>query len=264
MTPSDPKNTNNHSENPGAKLRSILAAPKDDAAAPPPPLPHKALPKKLGTSTGSPQKQQAKARRDRKFRIPFRRDKVAPAFWTVASIVSLSVNLVMLIALFFLSRELVMIKGLVTDLLGGLHSSFVLMDKASIETSVEVETEIPINFSLPVNAVTQVQLTEDVTITGAHVVIDTLLLDINAPARVTLPAGTYLPISLNISVPVETSVPVKLNVPVDIALVDTDLHTPFVGLKDVIQPYHCLLEPDAKLLLIDGTVFELCKDQPAP
>jgi hypothetical protein len=34
-------------------------------------------------------------------------------------------------------------------------------------------------------------------------------------------------------------------VPVDIALNQTDLHDPFVGLQNVIRPLYCLVEPNA-------------------
>ncbi|MDK1029813.1 MAG: hypothetical protein QGM50_11065 [Anaerolineae bacterium] len=68
---------------------------------------------------------------------------------------------------------------------------------------------------------------------------------INAPTTIILPAGTVLPISLKLNVPVDKRVPITMNVPVDIALNQTDLHEPFVGLQDVMRPLYCLLEPNA-------------------
>jgi len=38
---------------------------------------------------------------------------------------------------------------------------------------------------------------------------------------------------------------VELNVPVDIALNETDLHEPFTGLQDVVEPLYCLVKRDA-------------------
>lgn len=62
-------------------------------------------------------------------------------------------------------------------------------------------------------------------------------------ADIELPKGLVLPISLGIMVPVDTMVPVNLSVPVNIPLEETELHEPFVGLQDVVQPYQDLLTP---------------------
>ena len=275
MTAPDPVDPQNE-ENPGLKLRSILSSAPDDSGAPPAPRPSKELPRKPAPAAGSgtvrkktqPQAR-AKARRDRRVRIPFRRDKVAPAFWTVASIVSITVNLVMLIVVLSLLRELSSVRTIqakvVDEVLGGLHRNFVEMDMAHIVTTIDVSAEIPVVFDLPVVTNTTVVLTEDVPITGARVSLNTGGLNIyNAPTDIILPAGTSLPIALSISVPVQTTIPISLTVPVDIPLAQTDLHNPFVGLKDVIKPYHCMLDPQATLLLDDGTVIDLCAETPAP
>lgn len=177
-----------------------------------------------------------------------RREQLAPAFWTVASIFSMLVNLILVIVLLVLARQLFALKRMVGDgLLGGLYQNFILMDQANIKTSVVVETEIPVRFSLPVKTNTLVTLTEDTRINGALVTLNTGGLNItNAPANIILPAGSALPIALDITVPVDTSVPVTLNVPVDIPLAQTELHNPFVGLQQVISPYYWLLQPQIK------------------
>jgi hypothetical protein len=54
-------------------------------------------------------------------------------------------------------------------------------------------------------------------------------------------------------------VPVNLIVPVDIALNQTELHDPFVGLRLVVEPLYCLFDPT--LVSPDGT---LTCEQPAP
>ena len=131
------------------------------------------------------------------------------------------------------------------DLLQGLYDNFQLMDAAHIKTDIVVEDTIPVQFDLPLNQATTVQLSQDVTIYGAYVVINTATINFNAPATVTLPAGTNRPIVLDLVVPVDTTIPVKLNVPVDIALSETDLNIPFVGLQNVVRPLYCLVAPDA-------------------
>ncbi|MBN1667411.1 MAG: hypothetical protein JW862_09990 [Anaerolineales bacterium] len=168
--------------------------------------------------------------------------RIGPAFWTITSLLSLTVNIVLIVVLIFLGQQLFNLKAIVQDqLIEGLYTNFQLMDQASITTSVQVEDSIPVQFDLPVTTNTTVILTEPTSISGASVVIQTGILDINAPANIVLPQGLALPIALDISVPVDASVPVELTVPVDIALQNTELHEPFVGLQEVVSPYQQLL-----------------------
>lgn len=168
--------------------------------------------------------------------------KIGPAFWTIASLISIGFNIVLLVLLILIGRELFAIKELASNqLVGGLYQNFIKMDQARITTTVEVNDTIPVVFDLPVQTNTVVVLTEPTRIKGANVNLSTGGLSIRAPANITLPAGTELPVALNIVVPVNTRVPVKLTVPVDIPLQQTELHEPFVGLQNVIAPYHRLL-----------------------
>lgn len=169
-------------------------------------------------------------------------NRFLPTFWTVASAISLTVNLILLIVLgvlVFKGNAL----GMGNGLLGGLYSNFELMDQAHIKASIPVQTNIPLDITIPVQTTTGITLAQDVPITGAHVKINTPLFNIDAPADVTLPAGTALNIVLNFDVPVKTTVPVTLNVPVDIPLQNTDLHPAITGLKDTIKPLYCMINP---------------------
>jgi hypothetical protein len=170
------------------------------------------------------------------------RGQLGPAFWTTASLISITVNIILVVLLILIGKELFAIKTLVSDqLIGGLHQNFIKMDQASITTTIEVNDTIPVVFDLPVQTNTVVILTEATRIKGANVNLSTGGLSIRAPANIVLPAGTELPVALNIVVPVNTTVPVKLTVPVDIHLNETDLHEPFVGLQQVVAPYNELL-----------------------
>jgi hypothetical protein len=180
--------------------------------------------------------------------------KFLPAFWTIASILSLTVNLILIIALLLAFQMLEQIQGLQTygmgqasGLLGGLYTNFVKMDQASIRTTIHVEKEIPVNFTLNVSGPTNVTLSQPVTIDGALVTVQTGGLNItNARATIVLPQGAVLPINIeNLSVPVDQKVLAVLDVPVDIPLSQTELHEPFVGLQKVVEPWYCLIEPDA-------------------
>ena len=183
-----------------------------------------------------------------------RRFKFLPAFWTIASILSLTVNLILIIALLLAYQMLDTILGLQTygvgqasGLLGGLYSNFVKMDQASIRTNIHVEKDIPVQFSLNVSGPTNVTLSQPVTISGATVWVQTGGLNIrDANATIVLPAGVVLPINIeNLVVPVDQQVPAVLDVPVDIPLSQTELHEPFVGLQEVVKPWYCLIQPDA-------------------
>jgi hypothetical protein len=181
-----------------------------------------------------------------------RKEKFMRALWTIASLISITVSVVVVIVLIlalWLFRDFKIPEGIdimvLNKLLSGLYSNFELMDAANISAAIPVEDQIPVKFDLELKQPTTVILSEDVTIKGAYVIINTPVIDINAPAVVTLPAGTNLPIYLDLIVPVDKQVPVNLNVAVDIPLSETELHTPFVGLQEVVKPLYCLVEPAA-------------------
>jgi hypothetical protein len=180
----------------------------------------------------------------------FSRDRLLPAFWTVASIVSLTVNAILLVALVMMLRGLggLNATGMGTGLLGGLYTNFERMDQAHIRTTIPVQASVPLNMSIPVQTTTAITLAQDVSIRGAHVKIDTPLFNIDAPADVTLPAGTALNVALNFNVPVQSQVPVLLNVPVDIAMQDTELHPAIIGLQSTLRPLYCIVNPAAMSL----------------
>ena len=176
------------------------------------------------------------------------RERLLRTFWTIASSVSLAVNVILLIAVISLARDLGRLGGGsgASGVLGGLYTNFERMDQAHIRSNIPVQTSIPIDISVPVQTTTNITLAQDVAIQGAHVRINTALFNIDAPASVTLPAGTALNVMLNMTLPVKGEVPVSLNVPVDIALQDTELHPAIVGLQDTIRPLYCLLDAAAR------------------
>lgn len=174
------------------------------------------------------------------------RDKVLPAFWSVGSALSILLNIILLVIVVFLFNQLSTIKEILTnEVVGGLYYNFLLMDQATIQTTIEVEDSIPVQFDLPLKKNTVVVLTEDTPITGATVTMNTGGLNIrSAPTNIILPEGTELPVRLNFTVPVDTEVPISLTVPVNIPLAETELHRPFVGLQEVVAPlFWMLLEP---------------------
>ena len=174
-------------------------------------------------------------------------NRFLPIFWTVASIVSLTVNviLVIIVAVLLSGLGTLNITDISTGVLSGLYTNFERMDQAHIKTTIPVQTNIPLNMSIPVQTTTGITLAQDASIPGAHVRINTALFNIDAPASVTLPAGTALNVTMNFSVPVQTEVPVTLSVPVDIAVQDTDLHPAIIGLQETLKPLYCMVSPAA-------------------
>lgn len=180
-----------------------------------------------------------------------------PRFWTIASVISLTINGITLIAL-IITAIMLMRYGLGVSallnmgngLLGGLYTNFEKMDRASIQTNVTVDTTIPVKFDLQLNQQTNVVLSQDVTIENALVTVNTGGLNITrGNTTIILPQGTTLPVVLNLTVPVDTTVPVTLNVPVNIPLNQTELHEPFTGLQDVVRPFYCMINSNAVNLI---------------
>jgi len=166
--------------------------------------------------------------------------KFKPAFWTVASTLSLITNVILVVVVIILVNYLFVLKYILgTGLIGGLYNNFVKMDNANIITDIQVDTSFPVQFDLPLDQNTTVILTEDTPIEDATIYLN----GASVPLNIVLPAGTPLKIGLDLEVPVDTSISVSIPVHVDIPLDQTELHEPFVGLQDVVSPYNDLLHP---------------------
>jgi hypothetical protein len=186
------------------------------------------------------------------------------AFRNFAILFSFIMNFVVLLVLIFVVLLIFQIKnGIAEPLLQGLHSNFVGLNEARIQTEIQVNDEIPIDFTLPVNDSipisftlpvsdsTDVYLTEEVVIDNvpAFFAIDGGGGQISGTVDIRLPAETRLPIRLslsvpvdqtipiNLTVPVQQTIPVSLTVPVDIPLSETQLTEPFSNLRDLLEPY---------------------------
>ncbi len=177
-------------------------------------------------------------------------NRFLPAFWTVASVISLLFNIVLLIIVLSMLRMVGSIDAasLGAGVLGGLYTNFERMDEAHIKTEIPVQTIVPLNLTVPVQTTTGITLAKQVSIPGAHVRINTALFNIDAPANVTLPAGTSMDVTMSFALPVQAQIPVSLNVPVDIPLHKTELHPAIVGLENTVKPLYCIVNPAAQTL----------------
>jgi hypothetical protein len=177
--------------------------------------------------------------------------KVLPAFWTIASLLSIVINIALIVVVLILASELFSIKKLIqVQLVDGLYENFVKMDQAHIVTTIlvsdtiKLHDSIPVVFDLPLKQSTEITLIKDTPVKKASVILNGQ----SVPTDIVLKQGTRMSIALDLvvpvnqQVPVELSVPVNLQVPVDIPLVNTDLHEPFTGLQDVVAPYKKFLD----------------------
>ena len=198
-------------------------------------------------ASASPRPKPVSAASEPKPREP--RFKFLPAFWTIASVMSITVNIILIVILLIMFQMLGAIQGTADDkisgLLGGLYTNFVKMDQATISSTIPVDAVIPLNIIVPVQTTTRIILAESVVIPNAHVRITTGAMNINADAVVTLPANTPLMVTLDFPLTVQNSIPIHLDVPVNIPLDQTELHEPFVGLQKVVEPWYCIVEPNA-------------------
>lgn len=179
------------------------------------------------------------------------RYRFLPAFWTIASSISLLVNIVLFALVIILLRMLGSVQTLGTDkaagLLGDLYGSFAAMDNATISRVVPVDANIPLNLTVPVTLNGQRLVLAQNTPLIARVEIHEGGLDlVETSAQITLYKDQPLTVNLDsFTIPVQNTVPVHIDVPVKIPLNETELHEPFTRLRQTVQPYYCLLQPQA-------------------
>ncbi len=176
--------------------------------------------------------------------------RLAPAFWTIASVLSLTMNVLLIGGLLVLWQVLGSVRTTgstaTTNLVSGLYTNFERMDQAHIKTTIPVNTQVPVTLNVCIKSGTNVVLNRDTTIPNARVTVQTGGLNIQgATSTIALPANTVLPVNLDLCVPVDTTVQVALNVNVDIPVASTELHPAILGLEQTIQPLYCLLQPKA-------------------
>jgi hypothetical protein len=176
--------------------------------------------------------------------------KYLPAFWTVACIFSLVVNIILIAVLISFGHHFFELKALISNgLVTEASNSLAMMDKAHIVTTVPVETKVklqdnlPVVFDLPINQNTQLTLVQDVRITGAYIYLNNTAVttDLTLPAKTPIQASLNLTVPVSTTVPVDITVPVTLQIPVDIAINQTDLHQSIVGLQGAIEPYKTIM-----------------------
>jgi hypothetical protein len=178
--------------------------------------------------------------------------------WRFMIIFSFIVNFILVLVLLLAGLFIFEIKNQVADpLIGGLHSTAVGLDEATIDWVIPVRDNlgialvVPINENtitsevreingqpvVPITGETIVTLTRDVPITITNALIQSNDLTLrNATVNITLPANTQLPVALNLEVGLEAEIPVSLDVRAVIPLQQTQLHDPIQQLALLFEP----------------------------
>lgn len=151
---------------------------------------------------------------------------------------SFIVNVVLVLLVLALVLFIFDIKNnVVTPLVGGLHSSFVGLDEATIDWTIPVRDTIPVSFDLPLNQATVVTLTEPVPLAvAATITLPGVGQLNNAQVFLNLPAGLQLPVQLDLTVPVDQQLDIALDVRAVIPLSETQLHDPLSNLRLIFEP----------------------------
>jgi hypothetical protein len=166
------------------------------------------------------------------------------AFKTFAIFFSFFMNLVLLVVLFVAAPLIIpIVADVAVPLVGGLNRSFVDMNAASIERTIQVDDNLDIAFNLPLETTTNVVVVQDVALDGvpAQFVFPGGGGAINGRVYLSLPEGLSLPVQLDLDVPVNQTIPVELAVAVDIPLSETELGAPFNRLQSLFGPLDSLL-----------------------
>jgi len=161
------------------------------------------------------------------------------AFKSFAIIFSFILNFILVIVLLLIAPLIfpVILNNAVEPIVAGLNDSFVMMNGATISTSIPLDNELQLDTVIPLSTTTNVLVVEDVPLS----VNATFLLPggggtINGTVILALPAGTTLPVALNLDVPVNQPVHVTTDVPVEIELSQTELGVPFAKLQSLFTP----------------------------
>lgn len=162
--------------------------------------------------------------------------------WRMMIIFSFVVNLILVVVLLALGVLIFEIKNNVADpLVGGLHSSFVGLDRATIDWTIPVRETIPVRMIVPLETDTVVVLTHPVPL-SASATINLNGSNVSTPVSLSLPAGMRLPVRLNLDVPIDQPLDISMDVRAVIPLGQTQLHDVADNLRLLFEPLAVALD----------------------
>jgi hypothetical protein len=159
--------------------------------------------------------------------------------WRFMVIFSFIVNIVLVVVLIGLGLFIFEIKNNIAQpLVGGLHSTAVGLENATIDWTIPVRDNIPVVLNIPLQTDTVVRLTQPVPL-QVNATIDLPGINaygVNANVNLQLPAGLELPVALDLMVPVNERLDVALDVRAVIPLAQTQLADPINQLALLFEP----------------------------
>jgi hypothetical protein len=157
-------------------------------------------------------------------------------FWRFMVVFSFIVNIILVVVLIVLGLLIFEIKNEVAQpLITGLHSSFVGLDQATIDTTIPVRDSIDLDLQVPLDTRTTVVLAREIPLdVDASIVLNGQRVPVDV--RLALPEGLQLDVFLNLTVPVQETVPVDLDVRAVIPLQQTQLHDVAENLRLQLEP----------------------------
>ncbi len=160
-------------------------------------------------------------------------------FFRFMVIFSFIVNIILVVVLLVLGILIFdIMDNIANPLVGGLHSTAVGLDEATIDWTIPVRDTIPVVLNIQLDTDTTVVLTAPVPLT-VRATIDLPGINaygVDANVQLDLPAGLELPVHLNLPVPVEEDLDIALDVRAVIPLSETQLHDPFETLGLLFEP----------------------------
>ena len=145
-------------------------------------------------------------------------------------------NIILLVVLLVLGILIFEIKNEVAQpLVSGLHSSFVGLDNATIDTTIPVRDSIDLDLQVPLQTRTTVVLASEIPLAvDASIVLNGQRVPVDV--ALALPEGLELDVFLDLTVPVQEPVPVELDVRAVIPLKNTQLHDVAENLRLQLEP----------------------------
>jgi hypothetical protein len=159
--------------------------------------------------------------------------------WRFMVIFSFIVNLVLVVVLIGAAILIYDIKNNIAQpLVGGLHSTAIGLQNATIDWTIPVRDNIPVVLNIPLKTDTTVILTAPVPL-QVNATIDLPGINaygVSANVNLTLPQGLQLPVALDLMVPVNERLDVALDVRAVIPLAETQLADPINQLGLLFEP----------------------------
>jgi hypothetical protein len=161
-------------------------------------------------------------------------------FWdaakTIALIVSMFIDFILIVAVVILANQVGAIKLTLNAVLGQLDAAFEDLGRVVITETIKINQQVPVRFDLPLKQDTVVTTQSPVPISTQAPFSLGQFGSINGTVSLQLPPGTSLPVHLELTVPVSNVIPVVFDQPVRIPLAEKGLGSVVTKLRAALAP----------------------------